>query len=88
MRLYDGSRKNCSLLPPTRVHNRCSVLCSEECYVCVDHCPRSLLEVARGEGAAAGRHALLLTLLENHEGRTVEMVSRGLWFYLRSRRAV
>ncbi|XP_060800415.1 uncharacterized protein LOC106140556 isoform X2 [Amyelois transitella] len=61
---------------------------SEENFVCVDHCPRSLLEVCSAEGAAgagaagagggggagAAKHALLLTLLENHEGRTVEML--------------
>lgn len=50
--------------------------CSEESYVCVEHCPRSLLEVCGSDGgAAAAKHALLITLLENHEGRTVEMVS-------------
>ncbi|XP_028172175.1 ephexin-1 isoform X2 [Ostrinia furnacalis] len=48
---------------------------SEESYVAVDHCARSLLEVCGSDGgAAAARHALLLTLLENHEGRTVEML--------------
>lgn len=47
---------------------------SEEMFVCVDHCARSLLEVCSSEAAGAARHALLLTLLENHEGRTVEMV--------------
>ncbi|XP_049866678.1 uncharacterized protein LOC126367291 isoform X2 [Pectinophora gossypiella] len=47
----------------------------EESYVAVDHCPRSLLEVCSSEGGAAqAKHALLLTLLENHEGRTVEML--------------
>ncbi|CAG9783397.1 unnamed protein product [Diatraea saccharalis] len=46
---------------------------SESCYLAVDHCPRSLLEVCAGDAAAA-RHALLITLLENHEGRTVEML--------------
>ncbi|KAL0893568.1 hypothetical protein ABMA27_013757 [Loxostege sticticalis] len=48
---------------------------SEESYVCVEHCPRSLLEVCGSDGgAAAAKHALLITLLENHEGRTVEML--------------
>lgn len=46
----------------------------EESYVAVDHCPRSLLEVCSAEGVAATKHALLLTLLDNHEGRTVEML--------------
>ncbi|XP_026329596.1 ephexin-1 isoform X2 [Hyposmocoma kahamanoa] len=53
---------------------------SEDLYVAVDHCPRSLLEVCSSDGgvgggaAPAAKHALLLTLLENHEGRTVEML--------------
>ncbi|XP_053625868.1 uncharacterized protein Exn isoform X3 [Plodia interpunctella] len=63
---------------------------SEDSYIAVDHCPRSLLEVCSAEGAGVGggggggggagggaggaRHALLLTLLENHEGRTLEML--------------
>nr|XP_049695399.1 uncharacterized protein LOC110372689 isoform X2 [Helicoverpa armigera] len=47
----------------------------EEQFVCVDHCPRSLLEVCASDaGAAAAKHALLITLLENHEGRTLEML--------------
>ncbi|XP_052748183.1 uncharacterized protein LOC113513781 isoform X2 [Galleria mellonella] len=45
----------------------------EESYLGIDHCPRSLLEVCE-EGPAAAKHSLLLTLLENHEGRTVEML--------------
>ncbi|KAJ2952521.1 hypothetical protein O0L34_g6837 [Tuta absoluta] len=48
---------------------------SEDSYIAVDHCPRSLLEVCSSDsGAAQAKHALLLTLLENHEGRTVEML--------------
>lgn len=50
--------------------------CSEECYVAIDHCPRSLVEVCSSDAAAGAKHTLLLTLLENHEGRTVEMVSQ------------
>ncbi|CAH0718777.1 unnamed protein product, partial [Brenthis ino] len=46
----------------------------EESYVAVDHCPRSLVEVCGSDAAAGAKHALLLTLLENHEGRTVEML--------------
>ncbi|XP_063377772.1 uncharacterized protein LOC134664968 isoform X2 [Cydia fagiglandana] len=49
----------------------------ENSHVAVDFCPRSLLEVCAGDagpGAAAAKHALLLTLLENHEGRTLEML--------------
>ncbi|XP_039746968.1 uncharacterized protein LOC120624469 isoform X2 [Pararge aegeria] len=46
----------------------------EECYVAIDHCPRSLVEVCSSDAAAGAKHTLLLTLLENHEGRTVEML--------------
>ncbi|XP_041977510.1 uncharacterized protein LOC121731895 isoform X2 [Aricia agestis] len=45
----------------------------EDVYVCVDHCPRSLVEVCSSDAVPA-KHALLLTLLENHQGRTVEML--------------
>ncbi|XP_026742654.1 rho guanine nucleotide exchange factor 5 isoform X1 [Trichoplusia ni] len=48
---------------------------SEDQFVCVDHCARSLLEVCASEaGAASAKHALLVTLLDNHEGRTLEML--------------
>lgn len=48
---------------------------SDTQYVCVDHCARSLLEVCASDAPAAGaKHALFITLLENHEGRTVEML--------------
>ncbi|GBP78660.1 Ephexin-1 [Eumeta japonica] len=46
---------------------------SDDTYLAVDFCPRSLLEVSSGDGGVA-RHSLLITLLENHEGRTVEML--------------
>ncbi|XP_035435919.2 uncharacterized protein LOC118266593 isoform X3 [Spodoptera frugiperda] len=46
----------------------------EDQYICVDHCPRSLLEVCSSEVGAA-KHALLITLLENHAGRTVELLT-------------
>lgn len=49
----------------------------------VGHCPRSLITVI-GNGPEGGhiwpgkeapaKHMLLLTILENHEGKTVEMV--------------
>lgn len=61
-----------SVCPPTS---------SEDSYVAVDHCPRSLVEVCGSDAAAGAKHALLLTLLENHEGRTVEMVWRYLVFF-------
>ncbi|CAK1552618.1 unnamed protein product [Leptosia nina] len=47
---------------------------SEDLYVAVDHCPRSLVDVCSSDAAANAKHALLLTLLENHEGRTIEML--------------
>ncbi|XP_045515496.1 uncharacterized protein LOC123708702 isoform X2 [Pieris brassicae] len=47
---------------------------SDECFVAIDHCPRSLVDVCSSDAAANAKHALLLTLLENHEGRTVEML--------------
>ncbi|XP_038215325.1 uncharacterized protein LOC119834879 [Zerene cesonia] len=47
---------------------------SEEHYVAVEHCPRSLVDVCSSDAAASAKHALLLTLLENHEGRTIEML--------------
>ncbi|XP_013182126.1 PREDICTED: ephexin-1-like [Papilio xuthus] len=47
----------------------------EESYLAVDWCARSLLEVCEGAAAPpAAKHALLLTLLENRDARTVEMV--------------
>nr|XP_026501496.1 uncharacterized protein LOC113404726 isoform X4 [Vanessa tameamea] len=46
----------------------------EDSFVAVDHCARSLVEVCASDAAAGAKHALLLTLLENHEGRTIEML--------------
>ena len=57
---------------------------SEESYVVVDHCPRSLVEVCSSDAAAGAKHTLLLTLLENHEGRTIEMVCLFILFYIYS----
>ncbi|XP_026464319.1 rho guanine nucleotide exchange factor 26-like [Ctenocephalides felis] len=55
---------------------------SDENYMVVGHCPRSLITVI-GNGPEGGhiwpgkeapaKHMLLLTILENHEGKTVEM---------------
>ncbi|KAG6448704.1 uncharacterized protein LOC115442575 isoform X2 [Manduca sexta] len=47
---------------------------SEEYYVALDYCARSLLEVSSSDAAGAARHALLLTLLENRDGKTLEMM--------------
>lgn len=57
-----------------------SLSLSEDSFVAVEHCPRSLLEVCASDGAAQAKHALLLTLLENHEGRTVEMVTGSIFY--------
>ncbi|CAG5011630.1 unnamed protein product [Parnassius apollo] len=47
----------------------------EESFAAVDWCARSLLETCGGEAAPpAAKHALLLTLLENRDARTVEML--------------
>lgn len=57
---------------------------SDESYMVFDYCPRSLLTVSSGEVIPqlptkdiplAGKHLLFMTLLENHDGKMVEMVS-------------
>ena len=41
----------------------------------VDYCPRSLVQMAEmKEVIASNRYLILLTMLENHETKTVEMV--------------
>lgn len=48
---------------------------SEECYLVVDHCQRSLLETKEiRDFPGNNRFLLLVTLLENAENKTVEMV--------------
>lgn len=56
---------------------------SEESYLVFDYCPRSMLTVSSGEVIPqlptkdvplAGKHLIFMTLLENHEGKMVEMV--------------
>lgn len=57
---------------------------SDDTYLVFDHCCRSMLTVSSGdvipqlptkEVAMAGKHLILMTLLENHQGKTVELVS-------------
>lgn len=57
---------------------------NDESYTVIDYCPRSLLNVSSGdvipqlptkEMMTAGKHLILLTLLENYEGKTIEMVN-------------
>uniref|UniRef100_A0A1Q3G0Y3 Putative guanine nucleotide exchange factor tim n=1 Tax=Culex tarsalis TaxID=7177 RepID=A0A1Q3G0Y3_CULTA len=56
---------------------------SDETYLVTDYCPRALLTVNSGdivpqlptkEMQAIGKHLIIMTLLENHEGKTVEMI--------------
>lgn len=57
---------------------------SEETYLVFDYCQRSMLTVSSGdvipqlptkEMLSAGKHLMLMTLLENYDGKTIEMVS-------------
>ncbi|KAJ9590440.1 hypothetical protein L9F63_016527, partial [Diploptera punctata] len=56
---------------------------NEENFVVVDYCPRNLVQMTSTEGMAhlpvkytadGGRNLMLLTMLQNHENKTVEMV--------------
>ncbi|XP_050093691.1 serine-rich adhesin for platelets [Anopheles aquasalis] len=56
---------------------------SDESYLVVDYCQRALLAVSSGnvvpglptkEMQALGKNLIIMTLLENHEGKTVEMI--------------
>ncbi|KAF5272139.1 hypothetical protein FQA39_LY01221 [Lamprigera yunnana] len=54
---------------------------SDECYVVLHYCYRSYIELNQSDviGSfpikdAQGRHLLFLTILENHEGKTVEIL--------------
>lgn len=56
---------------------------TDDTYTTFDYCPRSLLTVSSGEVipqlptkdiTLAGKHLLLMTLLENHDGKLIEMV--------------
>ncbi|XP_058464720.1 uncharacterized protein LOC131438610 [Malaya genurostris] len=55
----------------------------DETYLVTDYCPRALLTVNSGdvvpqlptkEMQAIGKHLIIMTLLENHEGKTAEMI--------------
>uniref|UniRef100_A0A336MZU7 CSON011407 protein n=1 Tax=Culicoides sonorensis TaxID=179676 RepID=A0A336MZU7_CULSO len=55
----------------------------EESYLVFDHCQRSMLTVSSGdvipqlptkEMSNVGKHLIIMTLLENYEGKTVEMI--------------
>uniref|UniRef100_A0A903WR25 Guanine nucleotide exchange factor tim n=2 Tax=Anopheles darlingi TaxID=43151 RepID=A0A903WR25_ANODA len=56
---------------------------SDESYLVVDYCQRALLAVSSGdvvpglpakEMQALGKNLIIMTLLENHEGKTIEMI--------------
>lgn len=56
---------------------------SDDSYLVFDHCARSMLAVSSGdvipqlptkEMSNVGKHLILMTLLENFEGKTIEMV--------------
>ncbi|XP_055686129.1 uncharacterized protein LOC129791767 isoform X2 [Lutzomyia longipalpis] len=56
---------------------------SDENFLVFDYCPRSMLTVSSGDVipqlptkdvALAGKHLILMTLLENHEGKTIELI--------------
>lgn len=58
---------------------------SDETFLVTDYCPRALLTVNSGdivpqlptkEMQAIGKHLIIMTLLENHEGKTIEMVRK------------
>uniref|UniRef100_A0A8D8BIK6 Ephexin-1 n=1 Tax=Culex pipiens TaxID=7175 RepID=A0A8D8BIK6_CULPI len=55
----------------------------DETFLVTDYCPRALLTVNSGdvvpqlptkEMQAIGKHLIIMTLLENHEGKTIEMI--------------
>jgi hypothetical protein len=55
----------------------------DECYAVIDYCPRNLVQMTSTEGMTnlpvkftsdGGRNLVLLTMLQNHEKKTVEMV--------------
>jgi len=55
----------------------------DECYAVIDYCPRNLVQMTSAEGMTSlpvkftsdgGRNLVLLTMLQNHEKKTVEMV--------------
>ena len=56
---------------------------SDDTFLVFDYCQRSLLTVSSGdvipqlptkEMIAAGKNLILMTLLENYDGKTIEMV--------------
>lgn len=58
---------------------------NEDQYTVFDYCPRSMITVSFGDSVPqlptkeitqSGKNLFLLTLLENHEGKTIEMVSK------------
>lgn len=55
---------------------------SDKSYIVVDYCKRSLIEITPSDMMAQsplkdspGKNIILLTMLENHENKTLEMVT-------------
>jgi neuronal guanine nucleotide exchange factor len=57
----------------------------DECYAVIDYCPRNLVQMTSTEGMTnlpvkgtsdGTQNLVLLTMLQNHEKKTVEMVRR------------
>lgn len=57
----------------------------EDSYAVLDYCPRNMVQVeehirlektASKPGSELGKNLILLTMLQNHENKTVEMVRR------------
>ncbi|KAL1137965.1 hypothetical protein AAG570_009660 [Ranatra chinensis] len=46
----------------------------EDNYSVVDYCPRNLVQVSKMDDAISSRFLIVLTMLENHEGKTQEMM--------------
>lgn len=62
---------------------------SDDAFTVIDYCPRSLMTVSSGDVipqlpakdlVMGGKHLILMTLLENHDGKMVEMVGTDLKF--------
>lgn len=68
------------------LNNSYSCICSysEDTYVVFDYCARNMTQMSLLDDncANAYKYLLMLTILENHEGKTVEMVRILDFFFL------
>lgn len=62
----------------------------EESYSVLDYCPRNMIQVeeyVRAEkvvgkaGSELGKNLILLTMLQNHENKTLEMVGKCFLYF-------